>query len=184
MSTVASLAASSSDALQKLLQPVAARQTSPGTDAATPAPSADGATPPPAKPVHHGGGHAGHRFGSDTLSALISSQTDEASDPTAATSGAAKAAQTLVGVEDANGDGALSADEVTSALTRSGSRLGADAVKTAVASLDANGDGQISRAELTQAIQSFLTTQAGAGATAAATSADASAGGSRVSLAA
>jgi Ca2+-binding EF-hand superfamily protein len=67
-------------------------------------------------------------------------------------------AQQIFGQADANGDGALSADEISLALGQDaqGSATSATTSLTqAIAKLDTNGDGSLSTAELTAAIDAF-----------------------------
>jgi Ca2+-binding EF-hand superfamily protein len=63
-------------------------------------------------------------------------------------------AQQIFGQADANGDGALSADEISSALGQdaAGATTG---LTQQIAKLDTNGDGSLSTAELTAAIDAF-----------------------------
>ena len=63
-------------------------------------------------------------------------------------------AQQIFGQADANGDGALSADEISSALGQD-AQSAATSLTQAIAKLDTNGDGSLSTAELTAAIDAF-----------------------------
>ncbi len=63
-------------------------------------------------------------------------------------------AQQIFGQADANGDGALSADEISSALGQDATSA-STSLTQAIAKLDTNGDGSLSTAELTAAIDAF-----------------------------
>ncbi len=62
-------------------------------------------------------------------------------------------ASSLLGQADTNGDGALSADEIASALGTSSS----DSLTQAIASLDKDGDGKLDSSELASAFDAFRT---------------------------
>jgi len=63
-------------------------------------------------------------------------------------------AQQIFGQADSNGDGALSADEISSALGQDASSA-TTSLTQAIAKLDTNGDGSLSTAELSAAIDAF-----------------------------
>jgi Ca2+-binding EF-hand superfamily protein len=60
----------------------------------------------------------------------------------------------IFGQADTNGDGALSADEISSTLGGSATSA-TDSLTQAIGKLDANGDGSLSTAELSAAIDAF-----------------------------
>jgi Ca2+-binding EF-hand superfamily protein len=133
--------------LNMLLQPQAppAGQDLPGgaTTAAASAP-----TPP-------SGGPSATRFVSHTLASLLSAQE---APPTSA-----DIAGKIIGVADTNGDGALSLNEVETALG-SDTTSGADGLGQAFSAIDTNGDGQISADELTTALDAQTAVQGTQGA--------------------
>lgn len=106
--------------------------------------------PPPGPPP------SGGTFASMTLSSLLGAQEE---------SGEADMVSDLIASADADSDGALSLDEIRSALGQDG-----DALSEAVAKLDSDGDGRLGAAELSAALGSFGRThswsRASAGATA------------------
>ena len=61
----------------------------------------------------------------------------------------------VFGQADSNGDGALSADELASALGGVGGAAASVSLSQASGKLDTNGDGSLSTAELTAAIDAF-----------------------------
>jgi Ca2+-binding EF-hand superfamily protein len=85
------------------------------------------------------------KLATDTLSGLLAAQQS----PPAA---ASDLAQQMIAALDADGDGSLSAEEITKALG-SDSSLSTDQVTQAVNQLDTNGDGKLSADELTSGIQ-------------------------------
>ena len=129
---------------QRLLNLLLQRQGSPtGQDL----PGAGQASTPPTPSAQQASGATAAQFTADTLSSLLSAQ--EA--PPSSSDVAAK----LIGTADTNGDGALSLDEVKSALGQGATQntaSGADALGQAFAKLDANGDGQLSASELSSAL--------------------------------
>jgi len=112
-----------------------AGQDVPGADSTSAA-----TTPSPAQPS---GGTNAAQFTSDTLSSLLSAQ--EA--PPSSSDVAAK----VINTADTNGDGALSADEIQTALGSNAS----DSLTAAIGKLDTNADGQLSATELSAAIDAF-----------------------------
>ncbi len=116
-------------------QGAAPGQDLPGADQASTATSGSSTQP--------AGGPDAAQFTADTLSSLLSAQ--EA--PPTSSDIAAK----VIGTADTNGDGALSLDEVESALGQD-TTSGADALGQAFAKVDANGDGSIDANELTTAL--------------------------------
>ena len=80
--------------------------------------------------AHHGH-HAHHAHAAPTSSADLASQ--------------------VIGKADTNGDGALSADEIQTALGSNAS----DSLTAAIGKLDTNADGQLSATELSAAIDAF-----------------------------
>jgi Ca2+-binding EF-hand superfamily protein len=97
-------------------------------------------------------GVQGAQFSTDLLSSLMGLQSSGA--PSASDESAS-----LIKTADANGDGQLSADEISQALSQGGA---APDVTQAFASLDANGDGQLSQTELAAGL-SKLQQDSGAG---------------------
>jgi hypothetical protein len=102
---------------------------------------------PPKAHHHHPGGHAFGRFAADTLSSLLGAQE---SPP-----GPSDLAAKLIRDTDSNGDGTLSADEISAAMSKGdkASSVSSDDLTAAIAKLDTNGDGQLSADELTSALQ-------------------------------
>jgi Ca2+-binding EF-hand superfamily protein len=98
---------------------------------------AGAATPTPPAPD-------AQKLASQTLSGLLAAQQ---SPPTAS-----DLAQQMISQLDTDGDGSLSADEITKALG-STSQLSSDQVASAVSQLDTNGDGKLSADELTAGLQ-------------------------------
>jgi Ca2+-binding EF-hand superfamily protein len=94
---------------------------------------------------------AGQQVASDTLASLLGVQ-QQVQPPTAA-----DIANNLIGQVDTDGDGQLSAGEMTAALNQGGNNVSSDAVSAAVAKVDTNGDGKLSADELTAAVQQQLT---------------------------
>jgi Ca2+-binding EF-hand superfamily protein len=126
---------------QRLLNLLLQRQGSPtGQDLPGSGQAPTAASTPPAQPTS---GASAAQFTADTLSSLLSAQ--EA--PPSSSDVAAK----LIGTADTNGDGALSLDEVGTALGQD-TTSGADALGQAFAKVDANGDGQLSASELSSAL--------------------------------
>jgi Ca2+-binding EF-hand superfamily protein len=126
---------------QRLLNLLLQRQAPPtGQDLPGAGQASTAASTPPAQPA---GGATAAQFTSDTLSSLLSAQ--EA--PPSSSDVAAK----LIGTADTNGDGALSLDEVESALGQD-TTSGADALSQAFSKIDTNGDGQVDAGELTSAL--------------------------------
>ncbi|WP_372781122.1 EF-hand domain-containing protein [Phenylobacterium sp.] len=103
--------------------------------------TATSATPPTT--TQPAGGPNAAQFTADTLSSLLSAQE---APPTSA-----DVAAKVIGTADANGDGALSLDEVEKALGQD-TTTGADALSQAFAKVDTNGDGQVDANELTSAL--------------------------------
>jgi Ca2+-binding EF-hand superfamily protein len=93
----------------------------------------------------------GQQFASATLASLLGVQ-QQAQTPTAA-----DIANQVIGKVDTDGDGQLSASEITTALNAGGDNRASDAVTAAISKLDSNGDGQLSADELTAAIQQRMT---------------------------
>lgn len=125
---------------QRLLNMLLQQQAAPpGQDLPGAASTPSSATPavPPT------GGPNAAQFTSDTLASLLSAQ--EA--PPSSSDVAGK----IIGVADANGDGALSLNEVEQALGAD-TTSGADALSQAFNSIDTNGDGQVDASELTNAL--------------------------------
>jgi Ca2+-binding EF-hand superfamily protein len=85
------------------------------------------------------------KLATDTLSGLLAAQ--QSQPPSAS-----DLAQQMISALDTDGDGSLSADEITKALG-SDSGLSADQVTQAVNQLDTNGDGKLSADELASGIQ-------------------------------
>ena len=109
------------------------------------------------KQAHHGHGH--HHHSED---AGASGQVPSATSGSAPTS--SDLASQIISKVDANGDGSLSLDEITSGLgaNTSSTASGSSAFSGAFAKLDANGDGALSASELSaalQALQQSLTAQ-------------------------
>ena len=126
---------------QRLLNLLLQRQGSPtGQDLPGAGQASTAASTPPAQPASS---TSAAQFTADTLSSLLSAQ--EA--PPSNSDVAAK----VIGTADTNGDGALSLDEVESALGQD-TTSGADALSQAFAKVDANGDGQLSAGELSSAL--------------------------------
>ena len=126
---------------QRLLSLLLQRQGSPtGQDLPAAGQASTAASTPSAQPASS---TSAAQFTADTLSSLLSAQ--EA--PPSSSDVAAK----LIGTADTNGDGALSLDEVESALGQD-TTSGADALSQAFAKVDANGDGQLSAGELSSAL--------------------------------
>ena len=144
---------SSQDLLRQLLQQQAAAQasatsalagagqTSPGVATDTALSAGVPAAPPPPKPD----GAADQRFGPETLGALISSQ--------GAATSASQAASSLVSASDTDGDGELSTDEITAALTQAGDTVDGSTISSAVKALDTDGDGSLSTSEIASGLQ-------------------------------
>jgi Ca2+-binding EF-hand superfamily protein len=100
--------------------------------------------PPPMR----AGDPPGGRFGSDTLSALLSTQSVD------------EVAGSVMEAGDADGDGLLSAEEISTALSAKASDETANRSALAakiVAALDGDGDGSISTSELSTAISDAAT---------------------------
>jgi Ca2+-binding EF-hand superfamily protein len=126
---------------QRLLNLLLQRQGSPtGQDLPGAGQASTAASTPSAQPASSA---TAAQFTADTLSSLLSAQ--EA--PPSSSDVAAK----LIGTADTNGDGALSLDEVESALGQD-TTSGADALSQAFAKVDANGDGQLGADELSSAL--------------------------------
>jgi len=85
------------------------------------------------------------KLATDTLSGLLAAQ--QSRPPSAS-----DLAQQMISALDTDGDGALSAGEITKALG-SDSSLSADQVTQAVNQLDTNGDGKLSADELATGVQ-------------------------------
>jgi len=126
---------------QRLLDLLLQRQVAPaGQDL----PGADSASAGPApSPPQPASGPSAAQFTSDTLSSLLSAQEAPPS--------SADVAAKVVGTADTNGDGALSLDEVESALGQD-TTSGADALGQAFAKVDTNGDGSVDANELSSAL--------------------------------
>lgn len=100
--------------------------------------------PPPMR----AGDPPGGRFGSDTLSALLSTQSVD------------EVAGSVMEAGDADGDGLLSAEEISTALSAKASDETANKSALAakiVAALDGDGDGSLSTSELSTAISDAAT---------------------------
>ncbi|MDB5417657.1 MAG: hypothetical protein JWP50_1076, partial [Phenylobacterium sp.] len=97
------------------------------------------ASPAPTPPA------GGAQLASSTLSGLLA---DQQSQPPSASDLAGQ----MIAALDTNGDGNLSADEITSALSND-KALSGDQVSAAVNKLDTNGDGKLSSAELQAGLQ-------------------------------
>ena len=123
--------ASSLLALQRLF----ASSTNAGQEMPSAGQSPPSGLPPNGAPPMSGFG--GPQAAPDTMSALLSLQTDPDSQ-----------ASSLISALDKNGDGTLSADEVASAVSKSTSDI-----QGGFAQLDTNGDGQLSGDELSSAIK-------------------------------
>ncbi|MDB5445575.1 MAG: calcium-binding protein [Phenylobacterium sp.] len=94
----------------------------------------------------------GQQFASATLASLLSLQQQQPAQPPSA----GDLASALIGQADTNGDGALSADEITSVLAQNGGAApGSDAVTSAIGKLDSNGDGKLSASELTAGLDTL-----------------------------
>lgn len=128
----------------------------------------DAADAPPPPPSMDDGPSS--RFDTQTLSALISSQSG-----TTSSTGGSNLADNLISAFDTNGDGELSLSELDSALgvtgssttsststdgtsstdgsNNTGSTLTSSEVATAFAKLDTNGDGEIDGSELTAGLK-------------------------------
>jgi Ca2+-binding EF-hand superfamily protein len=125
---------------QRLLNLLLQRQSAPTGQDLPGADQASAASTPSAQPTSNA---SAAQFTADTLSSLLSAQ--EA--PPSSSDVAAK----LIGTADTNGDGALSLDEVGTALGQD-TTSGADALSQAFAKVDTNGDGQLSASELSTAL--------------------------------
>lgn len=98
----------------------------------------------PARPPMRGAGGPGDRFGGDTLSALLSTQSADDLSGSVIKSG------------DTDGDGELSASEISAALTAkapdAATGLGDKMASGIVSALDTDGDGSLSSSEISSAI--------------------------------
>lgn len=106
--------------------------------------------PPPKRPPGPPpSGGAGGQFAANTLTDLLSTQEDEKTSPFD------KLAAELIKQADSNGDGALSSDEIQSAMGGGATSSATDAkgLSAALTKLDTNGDGKLGANELSAALE-------------------------------
>lgn len=108
--------------------------------------STSGSSPAPSTPST--------QFASDTLSALIGTQTQSGG-------WASNEASNILSADGSNGE--ISLAQVTSAMQSMGSTDSTSQITSAFNQMDTNGDGELSQSELTSALQQMQQSQGGGG---------------------